>query len=114
MIQKIKVNYYIINIIIIEKAAPPPKKKKKKKKKEPPFIVPDWAKDLNVLIEKVNNMKKYVGIYKDLGLDEEFKNKAKEQLVRFGKEVSFRKEEEETLRKLEEEKAAKKAKKKKK
>ena len=59
-------------------------------------------------------MKKYVGIYKDLGLDEEFKNKAKEQLVRFGKEVPFRKEEEETLRKLEEEKAAEKTKTKKK
>jgi len=113
LIQKIKVRLLLIIFYIIEKAAPPPKKKKKKKK-EPPFIVPDWAKDLNVLIEKVNNMKKYVGIYKELGLDDEFKNKAKEQLVRFGKEVPFRKEEEETLRKLEEEKAAKKAKKKKK
>ena len=114
MIQKIKVNYYIINIIIIEKAAPPPKKKKKKKKKEPPFIVPDWAKDLNVLIEKVNNMKKYVNMPQELGLSEDFVKQTKEQLVRFGKEVPFRKEEEETIRKLEEEKAAKKAKKKKK
>ena len=59
-------------------------------------------------------MKKYVGIYKDLGLDEEFKNKAKEQLVKIDKEVPFKKEEEKKKRKLEEEKAEKKKKKKKK
>ena len=59
-------------------------------------------------------MKKYIGMAKDLGLNDEFVKKTKEQLARFAKEVPFRKEEEEALRKLEEEKAAKKARKKKK
>lgn len=57
-------------------------------------------------------MKKYVGMYQDLGLDEEFLAQAKDQLKRFAKEIPFRKEEEEALRKLEEEKLAKKNKKK--
>ena len=70
----------------------------KKKKKEPPFATPEWAKDLNALIEKVNNMKKYVGMSQDLGLDEEFLTQAKDQLKRFAKEIPFRKEEEEALR----------------
>ena len=47
-------------------------------------------------------MKKYVGMYQELGFDEEFLKQAKEQLKRMGKEIPFRKEEEETLRKLEE------------
>ena len=59
-------------------------------------------------------MKKYIGMAKDLGLNDEFIKKTKEQLARFAKEVPFRKEEEEALRKLEEERAAKKARKKKK
>ena len=59
-------------------------------------------------------MKKYVGMYQELGFDEEFLKQAKEQLKRMGKEIPFRKEEEETLRKLEEERLAKKNKKKKK
>ena len=59
-------------------------------------------------------MKKYIGMAKDLGLNDEFVKKTKEQLARFAKEVPFRKEEEEALRKLEEERAAKKAEKKKK
>jgi len=67
---------------------------------------------LNVLIEKVANMKKYVASYKELGFDDEFMKEAKEQLKRFGKEIPFRKEEEEALRKLEEERLAKKNKKK--
>lgn len=57
-------------------------------------------------------MKKYIKIYKDLGLSDEFLKETKDQLKRFAKEIPFRREEEETLRKLEEEKAAKKAKKK--
>ena len=56
-------------------------------------------------------MKKYVGMYQELGFDEEFLKQAKEQLKRMGKEIPFRKEEE-TLRKLEEERLAKKNKKK--
>ena len=70
--------------------------------------MPEWAKELTVLIEKVNEMKVYVAKYEELGLDEEFQKKTKEQLARFAKEIPFRKEEEETKRRLEEEKAAKK------
>lgn len=58
-------------------------------------------------------MKNYVKIYKDIGLDDNFATKAKDELKRFDKEIPFRKEEEEAKRKLEEEKAAKKNKKKK-
>ena len=57
-------------------------------------------------------MKKYVGMYQELGFNEDFVKEAKELLKRFAKEIPFRKEEEETLRKLEEERLAKKAKKK--
>ena len=74
--------------------------------------MPEWAKELNVLIEKVANMKKYVANYKDLGFDETFVKETKEQLKRFAKEIPFRKEEEEALRKAEEERLAKKNKKK--
>lgn len=59
-------------------------------------------------------MKKYIKIYKDLGLDDNFLKETKDQLKRFAKEIPFRKAEEEELRRIEEEKAAKKAKKKKK
>ena len=91
----------------IEKAEAP--KKKKKKKKEPPFQVPEWAKDLNNLVERCNNMKAYVKEPERLGLDANFIKEAKEQLARLDKkEIPFRREEEEMLRKLEEEKAAKK------
>jgi hypothetical protein len=42
----------VINIktIFIEKPTPPPKQKKKK---EPPFNIPEWAKELKALKEKV-------------------------------------------------------------
>ena len=107
--------YPIREYPVVEEVDPKKKKveqtKKKKKKKEPPFIVPEWAKDLNVLIEKVNDMKKYVAQAEELGLNEEFVKNSKDQLARFAKEIPFRKEEEETLRKLEEEKLAKKNKK---
>ena len=62
-----KVVYFII--FNIEKNAPPPPKKKKKKKKEPPFIVPEWASDLNVLQSKVAELKGYVAEFKDIGLN---------------------------------------------
>lgn len=94
-----------------KKQEPPPKKKKKKK--EPPFNVPEWAKELDNLIEKVGNMKKYVKDAATLGLNDDFIKRAKEQLARLDKkEIPFRKEEIETLKRLEEEKAAKKKKKK--
>lgn len=104
-----KVVYFII--FNIEKNAPPPPKKKKKKKKEPPFIVPEWASDLNVLQSKVAELKGYVAEFKDIGLNEEFQKSSKSQLLRFNKEIPFRREEEEAQRKLEEEKAARKKKK---
>ena len=111
LIQRKKVSkYFNLIFLILEKEAPPPKKKKKKK--EPPFPIPEWAKDLNVLVEKVGNMKKYVASYKDLGFDETFVKEAKEKLKRFAKEIPFRREEEEAARKLEEERLAKKNKKK--
>ncbi len=90
------------------KATSPPKKKKKKK--EPPFNVPEWAKELTALVDKVNEMKGYIEKYKEIGLNEDFYIKSKAQIERFGKEIPFRKEEEETLRKLEEEKSLKKKK----
>ena len=46
----------------------------------------------------------------EIGLDENFLNKAKEQMARFNQEIAFRKNEEETLRKLEEDKKKKKKK----
>jgi hypothetical protein len=39
------------NIDAPKKVVEPPKNKKKKK--EPPFIIPDWAKELKSLIDKV-------------------------------------------------------------
>ncbi|MCQ2818454.1 MAG: hypothetical protein MJ252_14395 [archaeon] len=44
-------------------------------------------------------------------MDDEFQKKGKEQMIRFGKEIPFRKEQEEAQRKLEEERAARKKKK---
>lgn len=99
-------------MFIIEKAAAPAPKKKKKKK-EPPFLVPDWAQDLNVLVEKVTEFNGYLSEFKQIGLDEEFQKTGKDQYIRFWKkEIPFRKNEEEEKRRIEEEKAAKKKKKK--
>lgn len=53
-------------------------------------------------------MKGYTAQFNEIGLDDTFVTRSKEQLVRFGKEIAFRKEEDETLRKLEEEKKKKK------
>ena len=74
--------------------------------------MPEWAKDLNVLVEKVANMKKYVANYKEMGVYENIVKEDKEQVKRFAKEIPFRREEEEAARKLEEERLAKKNKKK--
>lgn len=90
------------------KAKPKSPPKKKKKKKEPPFLVPDWAKDIDVVASKVEELKICVNNSSENGLPEDFCSKAKEQLARFDKEIPFRREEEERLRKLEEEKAKKK------
>ena len=38
-------------IYILEEA----EKNKKKKKKEPPFNVPEWAKEITAIVEKVKN-----------------------------------------------------------
>lgn len=39
--------------VVVKKAPEPEKKKSKRKKKEPPFLVPEWAKELKVVAEKV-------------------------------------------------------------
>jgi hypothetical protein len=36
-------------LIILEEA----EKNKKKKKKEPPFIIPEWAKEITAVVDKV-------------------------------------------------------------
>jgi hypothetical protein len=87
---------------------PPPKKKKK----EPPFPMPEWAKELKVVLEKYNELKGYINMSKEIGLDDTFVVQTKTVLQRFDKEIRFRKNEEEVLRKLEEEKAKKNKKKK--
>jgi hypothetical protein len=94
----------------LEKAAtkPPPKKKKKK---EPPFIIPDWAKELKTVVEKIQELKGYLSMSAEIGLDTGFQTKSKEQLLRFDQEIKFRKAEEERFRLLEEEKKKKKGKK---
>ena len=91
-----------------KKAKPEPPKKKKKK--EPPFIVPEWAKELKVLIDKSLELKGYVSMSSEIGLGDIFLHTSKEQLARFNQEITFRKNEDETLRKLEEEKKKKKKK----
>jgi hypothetical protein len=53
-------------------------------------------------------LKGYVSIGQEIGLNEEFLLKSKEQLARFAQEINFRKMEEEALKKAEEEKKKKK------
>jgi hypothetical protein len=98
--------YPVIEVVDPKKKGKP-EPPKKKKKKEAPFIVPEWAKELKVLIDKVQELKGYVGMSLEIGLDDIFLHSSKEQLARFNQEISFRKNEEETLRKLEEEKKKK-------
>jgi hypothetical protein len=98
--------YPVVEVIDPKKKAKP-EPPKKKKKKEAPFIVPEWAKELKVLIDKVQELKGYVGMSLEIGLEDNFLHLSKEQLARFNQEITFRKNEEETLRKLEEEKKKK-------
>ena len=58
-----------------DKKAPPPKKKKKK---EPPFPTPEWAEDLQKVIEKVREMQDLASDKVNLKLDEEFIHKVGE------------------------------------
>lgn len=55
MILRKKVNFIFLfnklKIYSIEEA----EKSKKKKKKEPPFLIPEWAKEISALVEKVKN-----------------------------------------------------------
>jgi hypothetical protein len=108
----------LCNILLEVKKDPPPKKKKKK---EPPFPTPEWAKELKVIIEKVYifkliklyqvaEIKNYVSMNQEIGLDETFLNKSKEQLSRFAQEIAFRKNEEDILKKLDDDKKKKKKK----
>lgn len=66
------------------KSAPPPPKKKKKKK-EPPFPMPEWAKELQTVIDEVNNLKTLLGDKENLSLNEEFEHKCAVVFDRFKK-----------------------------
>jgi hypothetical protein len=58
-------------------------------------------------------LKGYLNVFNEVGLDNIFETKCKEQLTRFDMEIKFRKAEEERIRQLEEEKKKKKGAKKK-
>ena len=79
------------------KAAPPPPKKKKKKK-EPPFPMPEWAKELQTVIDEVNNLKTLLGDKANLELTDEFESRCGVMFERFKKEIAFRKDQEEQER----------------
>jgi hypothetical protein len=74
-------------------------------------LVPDWAKELKTVIEKVQELKGYLSMTGEIGLDNIYEKNCKEQLLRFDQEIKFRKAEEERLRLLEEENKKKKGKK---
>ena len=86
---------------------------KKRKKKEPPFPTPDWAEELNSVIDKVKEMEKLSSDKINLKLDDSFIQDVNTQLQRFKKEIAYRKFLEDEARREAEEKALKKAKKKK-
>ena len=73
-------------------------KKKKRKKKEPPFPIPEWGLELDQVITQVQNMESLIADRDNLHLDEEFCKQVNEQLMRFKKEVGFRKKLEEEAR----------------
>ena len=101
-----KSKFLIINNFNIEKKPEP--QPKKRRKKEPPFLIPEWAKELKTLVDKVQEHKGYLNISNEIGLDINFINKSKEHLSRMGQEIAFRRHEEEVLKKLEEDKKKKK------
>ena len=73
-------------------------KVKKRKKKEPPFPYPDWALDIQPTQEKIKQMEQLKEDKKNLHLDQKFIEKVNEQLSRFKKEITFRKNLEEEAR----------------
>ena len=84
---------------------------KKKKKKEPPFATPEWALQIEAVIEKIKLMKKLEADRVNLQLDDEFIAQVKEQLKRFEVEIPYRKNLDELAAKEAELKALKKKKK---
>ncbi|OMJ71288.1 hypothetical protein SteCoe_30549 [Stentor coeruleus] len=91
----------------------PPKEEAKKntrKKKEPKFLIPDWATELSALITQVDNLDKLMKKAQHLELDNEFLDKAKENIIRMKKEIKFRQQQEEEQRLIAEKKAAEKKK----
>uniref|UniRef100_A0A7S3CNM8 Uncharacterized protein n=1 Tax=Strombidium rassoulzadegani TaxID=1082188 RepID=A0A7S3CNM8_9SPIT len=77
-----------------DKKAPP----KKKKKKEPPFPTPEWAEELDSVVQKVKEMEQLAADKVNLNLDEQFISQVSEQLQRFKKEIAFRRMQEEEAR----------------
>ena len=73
-------------------------KKKKKKKKEPPFPIPEWATELEAVIQQVHNMENLMADWENLQLNTEFIQKVNAQLGRFKKEIQFRRAQEEEAR----------------
>lgn len=53
---------------------------KKKKKKEPPFALPEWAKELEVVIDKTKQIEKLIQDRVNLNLDDEFCTQVQSQL----------------------------------
>jgi len=90
------------------KKAAAPKKPVAKKPKEPVFEPPAWAEDLEVVEEKVHQMQLLANDQEFLQLGDEFMEEANRQIVRFNKEIEFRKQETEKARLATEMKAMKK------
>ncbi len=74
------------------------KKKKKKKRKEPPFPIPEWAIELEQLVQQINQMQSLVADADNLHLELDFVTKVNDQLKRFKKELGFRRMQEEEKR----------------
>jgi len=77
---------------------PPPPPKKKRKKKEPPFPMPEWAKELQTVIDEVNNLRTLLGDKDNLELSNDFEERCGGMFERFKKEIAFRKDQEEQER----------------
>lgn len=93
-----------------KKKDPPPKKKRKKK--EPPFPTPEWAIELQNVIDEVNNLRNLLADKENLELDGRFEEDCGVCFERFKKEIKFRQDKEEEERIAAELKKAKKNKKK--
>ena len=92
-----------------DKKAPP----KKKKGKGPAFPTPDWAEELDAVIQKVKEMEQLSNDRQNLKLDDSFIVNVNSQLQRFKKEIAYRKSVDEEARLEAELKALKKKAKKK-